>query len=62
MKGKEGEREGEKQWSTASLTTLPGDLAHNSGMGPDWELNQWPLGLQTGAKPTEPYQPGTMWS
>ena len=36
----------------------PGDLAHNPGMCPDWELNQRPFGLQAGTQPTEPHQPG----
>ena len=31
-----------------------GDLAHNPGMCPDWELNQWPFGFQAGAQSTEP--------
>ena len=35
-----------------------GDLAHNPGMCPDWELNQWPFGLEADAQSTEPYQPG----
>ena len=35
-----------------------GDLAHNRGMFPDWELNQRPFGLQAGTQSTEPHQPG----
>ena len=35
-----------------------GDLAHNPGMCPDWESNQWPFGTQAGAQSTEPHQPG----
>ena len=43
MQGREGEREGEKhQCVVASHTPPTGDLAHNPGMGPDWELNQRP--------------------
>ena len=39
-RGREGEREGEKhQWVVASCTPHTGDLAHNPGMCPDWELN-----------------------
>ena len=39
-RGREGEREGEKrQCVVASHTPLPGDLAHNPGMCPDWESN-----------------------
>ena len=45
--GREGEREGEKhQCVVASLAPPTGDLAHNSGMCPDWELNWPPLGSQ----------------
>ena len=36
----------------------PGNLAHNSGMCPDRESNQRPLGLQAGTQSTEPHQPG----
>ena len=35
-----------------------GDLAHNSGMCPDWELSQQPLSSQAGTQSTEPHQPG----
>ena len=35
-----------------------GDLAHNPGMCPDWELNWWPFGSQAGAQSTELHQPG----
>ena len=39
-KGREGEREGEKhQCVVASHTPPTGDLAHNLGLCPDWELN-----------------------
>ena len=39
-KGREGEKEGEKyQYMVASHASPPGDLAHNPGMCPDWELN-----------------------
>ena len=55
----EGEREGEKhQCVVASHVAPSGDLAHNPGMCPDWELNQRPPGLQAGAQSTEPHQPG----
>ena len=37
---------------------LTGDLAHNPGMCPDWESNQWPFGLQASAQSTELHQPG----
>ena len=58
-RGGEGEREGEKhQCVVASHTPPPGDLAHNPGMCPDWELNRRPLGLQASTQATEPHQPG----
>ena len=41
-----------------SYTPHTGDLAHNPGMCPDWELNRPPFGLQAGIQFTEPYQPG----
>ena len=57
-RGREGE-EGEKhQRVTASSAPPAGDLAHNPGMCPDWELNWWPLGSQTSTQSTEPHQPG----
>ena len=33
-------------------------LAHNPGMCPDQESNQWPFSLQDDAPPTEPWHPG----
>ena len=55
----EGEKEEEKQqYVVASCAPPAGDLAHNPGMYPDWELNQWSFGLQAGAQSTEPHQPG----
>ena len=60
-KGKKevGERDvWEKHWLVASCVPPTGDLAPNPGMCPDWEWNQWPFGLQGGAQPTEPHQPG----
>ena len=35
-----------------------GDLNHNPGMCPDWELNQCPFGSQAGTQFTEPHSPG----
>ena len=56
---REGEREGEKhQCMGASHMPPTGDLAHNPGMCPDWESNQWPFGSQASAQSTEPHQPG----
>ena len=55
----EGEREGEKhQCVVASCTPPTGNLAHNPGMCPDWESNQWPFGSQAGTQSTEPHQLG----
>ena len=34
------------------------NLAHNTSMCPDWELNQLPFGSQAGTQSTEPHQPG----
>ena len=57
--GREGEKEGKKhQCVVASHLPPTGDLAHNPGMWPDWELNRRPFGLQAGAQSTEPHQPG----
>ena len=56
---REGEKEGEKhQCVVASHTSPTGDLACNSRMCPDWELNQQPFGFQSGAQSTAPHQPG----
>ena len=35
-----------------------GDLAHNPGICPDWEVNRRPFGSQAGIQSTEPHQPG----
>ena len=44
---RKGERQGEKhQCVFASHTPPAGDLAHNPGTCPDWELNQQPFGSQ----------------
>ena len=40
FRGREGEREGEKhQYVVTSHVPPTGDLAHNPGVCPDWELN-----------------------
>ena len=40
-RGREGEREGEKHQRVVAPHMPPtGDLAHNPGMLPNWELNQ----------------------
>ena len=49
---------GKHQYVVASHTPPTGDLAHNPGVCPDWELNQQPFGLQTRAQSTEPHRPG----
>ena len=58
-RGKEGKREEEKhQCVVASLIPPTGDVAHNPGMCPGWESNQWPFGSQAHAQATELHQPG----
>ena len=53
-----GGREGEKhQHVVASRVPLTGDLAHNPGMCPDWELNWRPFGSQANTQSTESHQP-----
>ena len=44
--------------SVASPMPPTGDLAHNPGMCPDWELNQQPCSFQASTQSTEPHQPG----
>ena len=56
---KEGDREREKhQCVVASRAPPTGELTHNPGMCPDWELNQRPFGSQAWAQSTELHQPG----
>ena len=56
---REWENEGEKhQCVVASHVPPTGDLVHNPGMCPNWELNRWPFGSQANTQSTEPYQPG----
>ena len=53
-KEKEGERNihvREKYWLVASHTPPNGDLTHNPGVCPDWELNLWPFGSQAALNP-----------
>ena len=55
QKGREGEREGEKHQCVVASHLLPTeDLVCNSGMCPDWELNQQPFPSQAGTQSTEP--------
>ena len=42
------------------LAAPTGDLAHNPGMYPDWELNKRPFGSQAGTQSTEPHQPASV--
>ena len=57
-KGSEGEREGEKHQCVVAFCVPPtGDLAHNPGMCPDWESNQWPFVSQASTQSTEPHHP-----
>ena len=53
-RGREGEREGEEhQCVIASCIPRTGDLAHNTGMYPDWDSNQQLFGSQGDAQSTE---------
>ena len=47
-------------WEISVATHMPpnGDPAHNPGLCPDWESNQWPFGSQAAIQSTEPHQPG----
>ena len=48
-----GGREGEKQQcGAAACTPSVGDLAHNPGMRPDWELNLQPFDSQANTQPS----------
>ena len=58
QRGEGKEKEGEKlQCVIASRAPPTGDLASNTGMCCDWELNQRPFGLQASAQSTELHQP-----
>ena len=50
--------EGKHQGVVASCAPPTGDLAHNPGMCPDWELNWRLFGSQASTQSTEPHQPG----
>ena len=65
FRGEEREKERERNiavWEryplAASRTRPAGDLAHNPGMYPNQESNQWHLGSRVGTQSTEPYQLG----
>ena len=54
-----GERgEVKHQCVVASHVAPTGDLAHDPGMCPDWESNQWHFRLQARTHSTELHQPG----
>ena len=60
---KRGEGRGERgevkhQCVVASHVAPTGDLAHDPGMCPDWESNQWHFRLQARIQSTELHQPG----
>ena len=51
-RGREGEREGEKDQCVVAFHVAPTrNLACNPGMCPDWESNQRPFGLQPELNP-----------
>ena len=54
--GREKEREGNINMWLPLCTAPTRDLACNTGMCPDWELNQRPFGSQAGTQYTEPHQ------
>ena len=52
------EREGEKpQRVVASQAPPTGDLAHNPGKCPDWEMNRRPFVSQASTQSTKPHHP-----
>ena len=56
---REGKREGEKHQRVVAFCMPPtGDLACNSGLCPDWELNLRPFGFQAGIQSTASQRPG----
>ena len=60
-RGREGERGREVYVYLcvgASCVPPTGDLAHNPGICPNWELNWQPFHLQASTESTEPHQPG----
>ena len=57
--GKGGRKGGRETSMCGCLLCAPNwGPAHNPGMFPSWESNQWPFGLQAAAQSTEPPQPG----
>ena len=45
-------------WSPLTSSQPVEILAHNPGICPNQESNQWPFALQASAQSTEPHQPG----
>ena len=58
VRGREGERQGEKHQSVASHMSPTRDQTGNPGMCPDWKSNQWPFGSFASTQSTELHQPG----
>ena len=55
----EGRKRGrETSICVASRVPRTRDLAHNPGICPDWESNQWLFGSQADTQSTKPHQPG----
>ena len=61
LERREGRERGRRTSQIASCMSPTGDLVHNLGMCPDWELNQWTFGLQNDAQSTELYQSGLVY-
>ena len=58
-RGREGEKERNTDvWHLSATSHMPptGDLAHNPGKYPEWELNQRAFTLWDNTQPTEPHQ------
>ena len=59
--GKGGRKKGRETSMYGSSCVPPtGDLAHDPGMCPDWESNQWPFGSQSQPQSTETHQSGNL--
>ena len=59
-RGEGRKKERGRETSVCGYLSCPptGDLAHNAGMCPEWELNLQPFGLQASTQSTEPHQLG----
>ena len=59
-RGREGKRETSVYGRNIDL--LPtGNLAHNPGVCPEWEMNPQSFSLQASTQSTEPHPPGHSW-